>query len=248
MSNLSTLQPRPQAGRSTPISSPSGITRARGTQWAMTLRAPPSSRERQPLPDQTLTVTTVTCSAGPFTYTGSPQTPCSVTVTGAGGLSLTPAASYVDNVDAGTATASYRYPGDATYAPSSDSENFIINRANAVVVVTPYSVTYDGLPHTATVTSITGVAEQTGATVGTVNLDQHDAHQRRHLQQRQLELSPGRLTTTTSRRRRSPIRSTRRRRRPSLSGTGRSLMTGTTHAGGSGTVTGPAASARQPRR
>jgi hypothetical protein len=37
-------------------------------------------------------------------------------------------------------------------------------------VVTPYSVTYDGGPHTATYT-ITGVNGETGATVGTVTLD-----------------------------------------------------------------------------
>ena len=38
------------------------------------------------------------------------------------------------------------------------------------MVVTPYTVTYDGLPHTATVTSITGVNGETGATVGTVDV------------------------------------------------------------------------------
>src|SRR5204862_7122544 len=45
-----------------------------------------------------------------------------------------------------------------------------ISKANATVVVTPYNVTYDGLSHTATVTSITGVNGETGATVGTVTL------------------------------------------------------------------------------
>jgi hypothetical protein len=45
-----------------------------------------------------------------------------------------------------------------------------IDKANAVVVVTPYNVTYDGNPHTATVTSITGVNGETGATVGTVDV------------------------------------------------------------------------------
>jgi len=39
-----------------------------------------------------------------------------------------------------------------------------------VVVVTPYTVTYDGNLHTAMVTSITGVNGETGATVGTVNV------------------------------------------------------------------------------
>lgn len=44
-----------------------------------------------------------------------------------------------------------------------------IAKANATVVVTPYSVTYDGNPHSATVT-ISGVLGETGAAVGTVTL------------------------------------------------------------------------------
>src|SRR5207247_9612299 len=45
--------------------------------------------------------------------------------------------------------------------------------AHATGVVTPYtcpSTTYTGLPHTATVVSITGVNGETGATVGTVDV------------------------------------------------------------------------------
>jgi len=45
-----------------------------------------------------------------------------------------------------------------------------INKADASVTVTPYSVTYDGNPHTATAGTVTGVNGETGATVGTVNL------------------------------------------------------------------------------
>jgi hypothetical protein len=45
-----------------------------------------------------------------------------------------------------------------------------ITKATATIVVTPYTVTYDGKPHTATVMSITGVNSETGATVGTVDL------------------------------------------------------------------------------
>jgi len=45
-----------------------------------------------------------------------------------------------------------------------------VNKANATVTVTPYTVTYNGLPHTATYT-ITGVNGETGATVGTVTLN-----------------------------------------------------------------------------
>ena len=37
-------------------------------------------------------------------------------------------------------------------------------------MVTPYAVTYDGSPHTATVSAITGVNGETGAAVGTVTL------------------------------------------------------------------------------
>src|SRR6185369_17210806 len=50
-----------------------------------------------------------------------------------------------------------------------------IAKANATVVVTPYTVTYDGQAHTATVTSITGVNGETGATVGTVDVS-HTTH------------------------------------------------------------------------
>src|SRR6185436_4856230 len=46
-----------------------------------------------------------------------------------------------------------------------------INKATAVVVVTPYTVTYDGNAHTATVTSITGVNGEVDAAVGTVNVN-----------------------------------------------------------------------------
>src|SRR5205085_2036253 len=44
-----------------------------------------------------------------------------------------------------------------------------ISKADATVVVTPYSVSYNGNPHTATYT-ITGVNGETGATVGTVDV------------------------------------------------------------------------------
>ena len=87
-------------------------------------------------------VTTVTCAPGPFVYTGEPVTPCSVTVTGSNGLSLTPDPVYADNVDAGTATASYDYPGDATHGPSSDSETFEIGQATLHVDAAPGSKTY----------------------------------------------------------------------------------------------------------
>src|SRR5947208_16061223 len=82
-------------------------------------------------------------------------TPCSVTVTGAN-LSLTPAANYANNTNAGTATASYTYAGDPNHDGSSDTKNFEITKANAIISVTSYNVIYDGNPHTATGTA-TGV-------------------------------------------------------------------------------------------
>src|SRR5204863_198586 len=57
----------------------------------------------------------VTINGGPFTSAGSAQTPATVAVTGAGGLSLTPDADYANITDAGTATASYTYDGDANH-------------------------------------------------------------------------------------------------------------------------------------
>ena len=56
------------------------------------------------------------------------------------------------------------------------------------MTVTPYSVTYDGLPHTAAVTSITGVNGETGATVGTVDVSNTTHTNAGHLRDRHLEL------------------------------------------------------------
>ncbi|MEB2785908.1 YDG domain-containing protein, partial [Algoriphagus persicinus] len=109
--------------------------------------------------------TVVTIEPGSFTYTGSAITPASVSVTGAGGLSLTPDADYANNVNAGPATASYSYAGDANHEPSIDSEDFTIGKANAVITVTPYSVTYDGNAHTSVFTAVgveTTAADLTG--------------------------------------------------------------------------------------
>jgi hypothetical protein len=98
--------------------------------------------------------TTVTCP-GSVTYAGAALTPCSVAVTGIN-LSLTPAPNYLNNVNVGTATASYSYAGDTNHDGSSDSKNFDITKANATINVTSYHVNYDGGAHTATGTA-TGV-------------------------------------------------------------------------------------------
>jgi MBG domain (YGX type)/Right handed beta helix region len=73
--------------------------------------------------------------------------------------------------NAGNYTVVADFPGSTDFSSASDSTSFTIAKANATVVVTPYTVTYDGKPHTATIASITGVNGETGATVGTVTLN-----------------------------------------------------------------------------
>ena len=107
--------------------------------------------------DKASSMTAVTCAAGPFTFNGSPQTPCSVHVSGAGGLTLDPAPVYSNNTNAGTASASYSYLGDANHDPSSDSKNFTIDKAASATLVTcPATVTYNGSAQTPCMVSVTG--------------------------------------------------------------------------------------------
>ncbi|MCL6261710.1 hypothetical protein M3O96_21625, partial [Aquiflexum sp. TKW24L] len=108
------------------------------------------------------TTTVVTINGGPFTYTGSAIEPATVSVTGAGGLNLTPTADYANNVNAGTATASYSYPGDANYLPSNDSKDFTIGKATTTTVVTinggPFTYTGSAIePATVSVTGAGGL-------------------------------------------------------------------------------------------
>ncbi len=100
--------------------------------------------------------TVVTCPAS-VVYDGSAQTPCTVAVTGAGGLSLSPTPIYTLNTNVGTATASYTYAGDANHAGSSDSTTFDITTAPSSTVVTcPASVVYDGSAQTPCTVAVTG--------------------------------------------------------------------------------------------
>ncbi|MEO8194934.1 MAG: MBG domain-containing protein, partial [Gemmatimonadales bacterium] len=102
------------------------------------------------------TTTVVSCSAGPFTYTGTAQTPCTVSVTGAN-LSITPDPVYASNTDAGTATASYTYAESANHLTSSDSKNFTIAKAPTVTAVScPVSVVYTGSAQTSCTVAVTG--------------------------------------------------------------------------------------------
>ncbi|MFV8331424.1 MBG domain-containing protein, partial [Flavobacterium sp. LB3P6] len=89
------------------------------------------------------TTTVVTITGAPFTYTGSAIEPATVSVTGAGGLSLTPTAVYADNTNAGTATASYTYAETANYLSSSDSEDFTIGKAQ-LTATADYKTKYCG--------------------------------------------------------------------------------------------------------
>src|SRR5207248_10772330 len=71
----------------------------------------------------------------------------------------------------GTSAANYVLPTTA-------SGLGYITKADAMVVVAPYTTattTYDANPHTATVTSITGVNGETGNTVGAVDVS-HTTH------------------------------------------------------------------------
>lgn len=69
------------------------------------------------------------------------------------------------------------YTGNITVSGGGASSKTIatasstVAKATPTVVVTPYTVPYDGNPQTATVTSITGVNGETGAAVGTVTLN-----------------------------------------------------------------------------
>src|SRR5438093_4552494 len=105
-----------------------------------------------------LSTTLVSCAAGPFTFTGSAQTPCSVAVTGAGGLNETPTPTYADNTGAGTATASYTFAGDANHDGSSDSKPFTIGKATSTTLVTcatgPF--TFTGSAQTPCSVAVTG--------------------------------------------------------------------------------------------
>ena len=83
---------------------------------------------------------TVTCTVGaPYTYTGSAQTPCTAQATGAGmsPLDVTGSLSYANNTNAGTATASASWAGDANHTGNTGSGGFTIAKA-------PTSVFYMG--------------------------------------------------------------------------------------------------------
>src|SRR5204862_19201 len=95
--------------------------------------------------DKAASAMSVTCPSDPQTYNGAPIAPCSASVTGAGGLSQSLGVDYGNNKDAGTATASAAYAGDANHNGSSDSKTFAIDKAPSAVTVTcPDARVYTG--------------------------------------------------------------------------------------------------------
>src|SRR5437867_978823 len=124
-----------------------------GSQDAQTMTIAPAS-----------STTAVSCPAGPYTYTGAAQMPCSAVVTGAS-LSLTPTPSYANNTDAGTATASYTFAGDANHTGSSDSKTFTIGPASSTTTVScpATAQTYAGAPLNPCTASYSGAGGLSGS-------------------------------------------------------------------------------------
>jgi hypothetical protein len=108
---------------------------------------------------------TTTVTGGTFVFDGNAH-PGAVTVTGAGGLSLTPTATYsggctvapthVNETTPTTCTASYSFGGDANHDPSSGSDTIVITKATSATVVSGGGTfVFDGTAHEATV-AVTG--------------------------------------------------------------------------------------------
>ena len=119
---------------------------------------------------------TVVVTPYDVTYNGIAQTATVTSITGVNGETGDTVGTVTldtTHTDAGTYdTDSWSFAGTANYNDiASTTITDVIEKADATVVVTPYSVTYDGSAHTATVTSITGVNGETGDEVGTVTLD-----------------------------------------------------------------------------
>src|SRR5439155_131930 len=100
-------------------------------------------------------VTAVSCPAG-VTYNGSAQTPCTASMTGAGGLNQTLTVSYTNNINVGTATGSASFAGDANHTASSDSKTFQINKAAVTATAGGGSAAYDGLTKSPSACAVTG--------------------------------------------------------------------------------------------
>ncbi len=126
----------------------------------------------------TISKANATVAVTPYTvtYDGAAHKATVTSITGVAGQTGATVGAVTLNtthtVAGGYTTDTWSFAGTANYNNvASTTITDTINKANATVVVTPYTVTYDGVAHKATVTSITGVSGQTGATVGTVTLN-----------------------------------------------------------------------------
>ena len=108
----------------------------------------------------------IAVTGGTYTYDANSH-PATATVTGVTGdsslatatVTLTYSPGETAPVNAGSYKATASFAGNQNYNPVAGSDTITINKANAKVTVTPYSVTYDGTAHTATGTA-TGVKEE----------------------------------------------------------------------------------------
>jgi len=92
------------------------------------------------------------------TYNGSPQTPCTATATGAGGLNTSVTVVYGNNTNAGTATADATFPGDTNHNSSVATQvTFTIDKASSSTSINcPTNVPYNGSPQTPCTATATG--------------------------------------------------------------------------------------------
>ena len=121
---------------------------------------------------------TVTCG-GPYTYTGSAQTPCTAKATGVGmtDVDVTASLVYSNNINAGTATADASWGGDVNHTGSTGSGNFTIDKAPSITTtIGDGPFTYDGTTHTGGSGTVTGAGGlSTSATSLTYTGDQVNA-------------------------------------------------------------------------
>ena len=125
-----------------------GLTGADAANYAITLVHTTSATIAQ-----AGSVTAVTCPVS-VVYSGLAQTPCEVSVIGAGGLELSPAATYGANIGVGTASAEYSFAGDTNHTASFDSASFDITPAPLTVDFVAAGKVYDTTTD-ATITSCT---------------------------------------------------------------------------------------------
>lgn len=117
--------------------------------WTMTAKAP--------------TITTVTCEPTELTYTGADLAPCTAETSDGASVVATPVVVYKNNRNAGEATATATFAGDAVHNASSGTANFTITKAPSSTTVSfeadPY--VYRASAFTATA-AVSGVGEVNG--------------------------------------------------------------------------------------